>query len=289
MLASLNLHALIHQYLFEQPYNLNYEEPCTNQDVVKFSQSYSMFSTNKLGVLREIEDEEGLITILGEVPEEVTVLIICQLDKRKKLYKWLKKQKFILEIPIYKRDELCKWIQGIAAKHNTKLTLKDAGLILNRTSTDDMYNIKQEVEKLCFMNMPVTPDLINKVVKKTITAVSFNLTNAMLAKDISTSLITLSEIGSSTDTIIPLIALLNKNFSTIRSLRNTSETTLKESGIDSFTLRNLRVYARDTKLYTDDNLVEYIKITEKAEFDLKNGVDPKVVIEKLIFNVTRRC
>lgn len=27
MLASLNLHALIHQYLFEQPYNLNYEEP----------------------------------------------------------------------------------------------------------------------------------------------------------------------------------------------------------------------------------------------------------------------
>ena len=268
--------------------DLNYSEPYTNSNVMEFTQSFSLFATNKLGVIKEIEDEEGLIKVLEMVPDEVTILIVCQLDKRKKLYKWLKKQKFIKEISVYTREGLCKWIQEIGAENNTKLTLKDAGLILNRTSTADMNNIKQEVIKLCYMKMPISPELINKVVKKTITSVSFDLTNAMLAKDIGTSLVTLSEIGSDVNTLIPLIALLNKNFSTIRSLRKTSETTLKESGIDGYTLKNLRPYSRDTRLYTDANLVEYIKATEKSEFDLKNGVDPKNVIEKLIFMVTRR-
>lgn len=267
--------------------DLDYCEPETTDEILNFSQSYSMFSATKIMVIKKIENEEEMSNLLSSISSDVIMLIIAPLDKRKKLYKKLKKEKYVEEIPVLDRKDLCSWIQGICEQYNQKISLKNAGLILDRTTTENMYNIQNEVLKLCDMNKDIDETLICNVIRKTITAVGFDLTNNMLSKNVSGSLNVLSEISTEVGDIIPLIALLNKNFSVIKSLRKTSQTTLREAGIDQYTLKNLSVYARNKSLYTDEELTKYIKLTEQADFDIKNGVSGKSVIEKLIFEMLK--
>lgn len=265
--------------------DMDYLETKNLEQLENFVNSYSLFSPIKIAVVKELEDEK-LIKIFENVGDDLLIIMASPLDKRKKLYKWLSKKKFIKDIPIYKKVELINWIKELGVKWNCKITNDMANEILKLTGENDMYNIEQEVYKLTCMNTKLTKELIQTVVRKSSMVVSFDLTNSILKKDLNKSLSILQELIEKNETMIPIIALLNKNFSVIRSLKEVDDSVLKESGIDYYTLKNLRPYAYDKKLYTNAELERYIKLTEKADFELKNGVDEKLIMEKLIISIS---
>lgn len=267
--------------------DLNYLEPKSMNDLENFTETYSLFSNQKIAIIKNIEDEK-LIPIFENLSDDITILLINTLDKRKKLYKWLSKNKKLKDISTYNKSNLIKWIQELGIEFNSKITISNANEILDRTGENDMYNIKQEVLKLCCMKEKITSTLINCVISKSSLVVSFDLTNSILKKDLSKSLKILNELIEKNEQMIPIVALLNKNFSVIKSLKQVNDTVLKESGIDFFTIKNLRPYSKDNTFYTQKELEKYIDLTEKADFELKNGLDPKLIIEKLIISISMK-
>lgn len=267
--------------------DLNYLEPKSIDELNNFSETYSLFNDNKIAIIKNIEDE-NLIKVLENSLDNVNIFLVSPIDKRKKLYKWLSKNKYIEDIPVYNKSKLLEWIQELGYKNNCKISNNAANEIIKLTGENDMYNIEQEVYKLICMNEKITSELVKKVVTKSSILVSFDLTDAILKKNISKSLTILNYLISKNESMIPIIALLNKNFSVIRSLKEVDDTTLKQSGIDYFTLKNLRPYAKDNILYDDKKLEKYINLTEKADFYLKNGLEEKLILEQLIISISMK-
>lgn len=269
--------------------DLNYLETKSLEELVNFSQTYNMFNDNKVAIIKDIENED-LIKFLDDfkTDNQYCIILTSTLDKRKKLYKWLSKNKLVHNIPNYTKASLIEWIKALGEENNCKITNIAATEVIKLTGESDMYNIAQEVYKLCCMNEKITKELVNEVVSKSSMVVSFDLTDAIIKKDISKSLSILNELISKNESMIPIVALLNKNFSVIRSLKEVDDTTLKQSGIDYMTLKILKPYAKNNNLYNSKELDKYIDLTEKADFDLKNGLIEKEVVEKLIISISMR-
>lgn len=269
--------------------DLNFLETKNSEELIDFSETYSMFGNNKVAVVKDFENEE-LIKVLENFKdnEEYCIFLVSTLDKRKKLYKWLSKNKYVENISNYSKTKLIEWIKELGEDNGCKITNVVANEIIKLTGETDMYNISKEVFKLCCMNEKITKELVNEVVTKSSIVVSFDLTDAILKKDLSKSLTILSELISKNECMIPMVSLLNKNFSIIRSLKEVDDTTLKRSGIDYYALKNLKPYAKDKDFYANEELEKYISLTEKADFDLKDGLEPQSIVERLIISVSMK-
>lgn len=266
----------------ENKSDLNYLEPKTVLEVKDFVNSYSFFETqNKLGILNNLDDND-LIDILKDIPDNVTLLLVGNFDAKKKLYKYLKQNKLIEDIKPFDKKGLTNWIKDFGKEHNTKITLENAAHIISLTGENDMYNIQNEVLKLCMLGTPITKEFIYKVVAKSLLVNAFNLTNAILYKDITNSLEILNCLIKDNQSMIPLLSLINKNFCIIQSLIEGNETALSTIKINPWVIKNLRPYK---KSFSKEKLEGYIRLCQSLDFDLKNGYEPKLVMERLILNI----
>lgn len=258
--------------------DLNYLEPNNIKDLKEFLNYQSFFSTNKLVLLKNFEFEE-LIDVLESIKdlEDVLVIIYGEMDKRSKLYNFLKKGKFIEDIKVYDKKSLMNWIVEIGKKYNTKITLSNASKILDLTGEENMFNIQQEVLKLIFVREPITPELIKEVVTQSLLVTSFDFTDALFTRDISKALKIISLLKE--DNLIPLLALVNKNLCILQSLSTLNSENFKDLGVNPFMLKKVRSF----KNYNKEDLSHLIELCQQLDFDLKNSVDSKLVIDQLIF------
>lgn len=265
----------------EDDNDLRYLKAKTIDDLNNFFDTFSFFEEDKLALVEGIENEE-FITIIDAIPDNVTLLIKGTLDKRKKVYKYLKKNKYILDIKSLSKKDLCNWIVEECNLLNVSISSSLAMRILSLTGEVDMYNIYNQLVKLAYMRVPVTEELIDKVVTKSLLINAFDLTNAILHQDVNESLKIINDLISNSQEMIPLLALINKNFCIIKSLNEVNEEELKDIGVNTFVIKNLRDYK---KVFSNEELEKYIELIQKLDYDLKNGYDPKMVMENLILNI----
>lgn len=262
--------------------DMNYLITKSTYELTNFVNTFSFFDQgNKLAIVKEVESEE-LIPIIENLPDNVTLIILNDLDKRKKLYKYLKKNNHVLVLNPLNKKDLSNWIVDTAKDFGCEISLKNAQHIIELTGETDMYNILHQVEKISFMKEKVTANLIDKIVDKSLLVNSFELTNAILYKDLTNALSTLDKLIKNNTEMIPLLSLINKNFCIIKSLTEVSESDLKEIGINPYVIKNLRPFVNS---FSIESLNEYIELCQSLDFDLKNGYEPKMVMERLILNI----
>ncbi|UNY98177.1 DNA polymerase III subunit delta [Zhouia spongiae] len=141
------------------------------EEVVSNAKRFPMMAERQVVILKEaqelsrtIEKFEGYI----ENPQPTTVLVICYkyktIDKRKKLYKALKKADALFESKKLYENQVPDWIRRVLAGKNYSISVKASQMLVEFLGTD-LGRINNELEKLQIIlpgGTEITPEIIEE-------------------------------------------------------------------------------------------------------------------------------
>lgn len=138
-------------------------------------------------------DNSGLFKSGGEKmaeylsePNETAFFVFneSEVDKRSKLFKTVQSKGYTTEFAIQDESTLKRWIAGMLAKDDKKITENTLQLLLTKTGTD-MDNIQMELEKLicyCMDREVITDADVEAVCTTRISSHIFDMINAIADK-----------------------------------------------------------------------------------------------------------
>ena len=116
-------------------------------------------------------------------PNETTFFVFTEseVDKRSKLYKAVTAKGYAAEFTVQDESTLKRWIAGVLAKEEKKITENTVQLLLSKTGTD-MENIQSELEKLicyCMDRDIITEEDVEAICTTRISNHIFDMINAI--------------------------------------------------------------------------------------------------------------
>lgn len=118
-----------------------------------------------------------------KVPCETTFFVFTEseVDKRSKLFKAVHDKGYAAEFSVQDENTLLRWIAGLLAKENKKISQNTAQFFLEKTGTD-MENIQMELEKLicyCADREVVTSEDVEAICTTRVSNHIFDMINAL--------------------------------------------------------------------------------------------------------------
>lgn len=240
------------------------------------------FMSEKKMLLLKVTDEEETAKLLSNVSDFCCIIITDELDKRKKLYKTIQKVGEVIELKPYDEYQMIDWIIETGDKMGVKIPKNAAKRMIEICGITDMYLIYNEIIKVASAvntGEKVTVDLINQVVTKTPEYNSFVLTDAISKKDKKEAYKIIKVLAEQNEYLPMILAMVNRNFAILRMLKTMKENKIKEAGIHPYTIKLLKPYAQNYTIEQLDNLMD---ICQQVDFDMKNGVNHRIALEKII-------
>jgi DNA polymerase-3 subunit delta len=176
------------------------------------------------------EETEKLVDYLKDVPP-FTCLIFYEedIDKRLRIYKTVNKSGLVVEFPYQKPVDLTKWVIKVAKAYKKKISMDTASILVER-SGQEMTEILNEIEKLVAYTAErklITIDDVKEVCNTSIKSRIFDLTDAIVAKDVAGSLKYLDDMLTLREPIPMIIFMIARQFRQILQVK-----ILMENGAD---------------------------------------------------------
>lgn len=159
------------------------------KDIIDVCKTLPFFAQKRLvimentGFLKSSNDE--LADYIKHIPDYLVVVMVEKdVDKRNKVYKAVDSVGYICEMKPQTTATLEKWIAGLLAKDNLKISREACDLILDKTGAGMDY-IRQETEKLvsyCQGRDVVTVEDVEKVCATQTTSHIFDMISAIANK-----------------------------------------------------------------------------------------------------------
>ena len=159
------------------------------KDIIDVCETLPFFAQKRLvimentGFLKSSNDE--LADYIKHIPDYLVVVMVEKdVDKRNKVYKAVDSVGYICEMKPQTTAALEKWIAGLLAKDNLKISREACDLILDKTGAGMDY-IRQETEKLvsyCQGRDVVTVEDVEKVCATQTTSHIFDMISAIANK-----------------------------------------------------------------------------------------------------------
>ncbi|TGV04032.1 DNA polymerase III subunit delta [Flavivirga rizhaonensis] len=131
-----------------------YGRDVTVEDIVSNAKRYPMMAEYQVVIVKEAQDLSRTIEKLApytENPQPTTVLVVNykykKIDKRKALYKTLKKTGVIYESKKLYENQVADWIRRVLSPKNYSISPKAAQMLVEFLGTD-LSKINNELEKL---------------------------------------------------------------------------------------------------------------------------------------------
>jgi DNA polymerase-3 subunit delta len=141
------------------------------EDIVANAKRFPMMAEHQVVIVKEAQDLSRTIEKLVDYaknPQPSTVLVINykykKIDKRKALYKTLKKTGVIFESKKLYENQVSDWIRRVLAPKNYSITPKAAQMLVEFLGTD-LSKINNELEKLQIIlpkDTQITPEAIEE-------------------------------------------------------------------------------------------------------------------------------
>ena len=152
-------------------------------------QGATLFAPARLVIIKNIGANkpmlEPLTEALGSVADDTTVVVAdAALDKRTKLFKFLKAHSSFKEFPMLGDVQLASWLQGEATRLGGALGSREARYLIDRAGRDQ-WRLANELEKLVSFAPEVTAAGIDQLVDATPEGTVFELLDAALAGNVS--------------------------------------------------------------------------------------------------------
>ncbi|WP_340198513.1 DNA polymerase III subunit delta [Ascidiimonas sp. W6] len=140
-------------------------------EIASNAKRYPMMAERQVVIVKEAQDLSRTIenlTSYVENPQPTTVLVFCYkyktIDKRKKLYKALKKGGVLFESKKLYENQVGEWIRRVLGGKKYTISHKAAQMLVEFLGTD-LGKINNELEKLQLVVKPdtqITPELIEE-------------------------------------------------------------------------------------------------------------------------------
>lgn len=148
-----------------------YGRDVTIEDIVGNAKRYPMMAERQVVIVKEAQDLSRTIEKLvayAENPQPTTVLVVNykykKLDKRKALYKTLKKAGVVYESKKLYENQVSEWIRRVLSPKDYTITPKAAQMLVEFLGTD-LSKIDNELNKLQIIlpkGSQITPDHIEE-------------------------------------------------------------------------------------------------------------------------------
>lgn len=237
------------------------------------------FFAEKKMLLLDTADNEETAEALTNVSDFCSIIIINKLDKRKKLYKTIQKVGEIIELTPYNENQMINWIIETGSKMGAKIPKNAAKRMVEICGLSDMHFTYNEIIKLVSTGDEITVDLVNKVVSRTPEYNSFILTDAISKKDKQEAYQIIKVLAEKNEYLPMVLSMVNRNFAVLRMIKTMKDGEIKEAGIHPYTIKLLKPHAQN---YTVEQLDKLMEICQQIDFDMKNGANHRIALEKII-------
>lgn len=141
------------------------------EDIISNAKRYPMMAEHQVVIVKEAQDLSRTIEKLAayaENPQPTTILVVNykykKIDKRKALYKALKKSGVVYESKKLYENQVADWIRRVLSPKGYTITPKAAQMLVEFLGTD-LSKINNELEKLQIIlpkDSQITPEVIEE-------------------------------------------------------------------------------------------------------------------------------
>ncbi len=263
------------------------------EDIVGNAKRYPMMAERQVVVVKEAQHLSRTIenlTSYAANPQPSTVLVLCykynKLDKRKKLYKAIKKSGVVLESKKLYENQVADWIKNVLKSRGYDITFKASNLLVEFLGTD-LGKIDKELEKLCLVvpkGSQITPEAIEVNIGISKDYNNFELKRAIGEGDVvkATRIINYFGQNPKENPFVLTITLLYSFFNqllTYHGLNDQSPKNVSKAlGIRPYFVEEIQIAARNFPMRRVSGI-----ISELRELDLKGkGVGASISQQDLL-------
>lgn len=268
------------------------------ETILNIAETIPFFAERRILVIRESHffekagrkvEGEKLLSFIKEIPESTCILFVEEkVEKNNKLYKEILKQGKVVWFDYLSENDLRKWFILEAKKRGYEIDIKTAVYFMQNI-TQDMYMMKNELEKLCaFQNEEkhITIAHIQAVSSPSLETKIFNLVRAVGEGDPHTAIQIYKQLlleKQSPYLIWSLITTQFRNIVLVTLFQKHGKTNVeieKMVGIRNFVVKQC---ATQGKRFSEETLKKMLKDCLNTEMNIKNGlVKEELAVEILI-------
>ena len=259
------------------------------EEVISLADTMPFFGERRLILLEDTgffkTAQERLAEYFPQIPE-TTVLVFAEsaVDKRNRLYKWVKEHGLIADAERQESKDLASWGARILKNAGKKITSSDMNEFLERTGTD-MGTIRNELDKLIAYTgerSVVTAEDIRAITTVTLNDRIFELTGAMASGDVDLTLEIYADLLALRTPPAAILSQITRQFNQMMAA--------KEAGSASAAAKALHVsewiakkILRQAGSYTAGELRRMLEASINMEEDFKSGrIGDRMAVELLV-------
>ena len=280
-----------------------YGSDITVDDIVANAKRFPMMSERQVVIIKEAQELSRTIEQLykyAENPQPSTVLVINykykKIDKRKALYKTIKKSGIVFESKKLYENQVADWIRRVLSPKQYSITPKAAQMLVEFLGTD-LSKINNELEKLQSIipkGTQITPELIEKNIGISKDFNNFELQNAVGQRDVLKvhRIINYFAQNPKDNPMIVTVSLLNNFFTQLlkyHGLENKQERSVASNlGVNPYFVKDYISAAHNYPMRKVSQIISILR-----EFDVKskgvgsNAVPQGELLKELLVKIMR--
>ncbi len=261
-----------------------YGKDVTIEDIVGNAKRYPMMAERQVVIVKEAQHLSRTIENLvsyAKNPQLTTVLVVCykykKLDKRKPLYKTIKKEGVVFESAILRDYQIASWIQNAGKNVGFTIPQKSAMLLAEHLGTD-LGRIASELNKLKLMlpeGTEISPAHIEEHIGISKDYNNFELKKAIGERNVlkATKIINYFAQNPKDNPFVLTVTLLNMFFTQLLQYHGLMDHSPKNVAsnlrINPYFVNEIQIAARNYPMKKVSQVISHLR-----EMDLKSkGVD----------------
>lgn len=256
-------------------------------ETMPFFQDRRLILLEDTGFLKKASDD--FLKILKSLPDTTVIIMVEQdVDKRNKVYKYIKDHGYICECTSPDEKALMNWSAALLSRRGKKIRKNDLSYLLSLTSTN-MYQLKNELEKLADYvgdREVIEKNDIDEIITVEITNKIFEMVSAIAEGHQKKAVVLYEHLLALKEPPMRILFLIARQFQfmlqmkNMKELRKTSQEMGKAAGLAPFIAEK---YARSARGFTEESLKENLERCALAEEQVKTGqLGDRMAVELLI-------
>lgn len=261
-------------------------------ETMPFFQDRRLILLEDTGFLKKASDD--YLEVLKTLPDTTVIVMVEQeVDKRNKVYKYIKDHGYICECTAPGEKQLMNWCAGLLAKRGKKIRANDLSYLLSITS-NDMYQLKNEIEKLAdYMGdrEVIEKKDIDEIITVEITNQIFDMISAMAAKNQKKAMELYDHLLALKEPPMRILFLIARQFhqmllaKDMKGLGKSSAEIGKAAGLSPYIAEK---YARQANSFKKETLIANLEECALTEEKVKTGQwKDQVAVEMLIIKFSK--
>ena len=271
-------------------YNLN--EQSINE-VIEEASMVGLFSSNKLIICdncyfltseKQKDNKEDLLELekyIDKPFDDVTIVFIVKeekLDERKKIVKSLKKVSSVIECNSLQSHDLYNYINNYFKENGYKIEISLVRLLVDKVKYD-LSNIINECDKLMLYkdeDKVIKKEDIDNLIRENFQDNVFELTNAILEKNIEKKIKIYKDLLLLGEEPIKLIVMVSNQFRLLLQVK-----LMVKHGYKQIDMANIikehpyRIKLALNSNYSQKEIIDNLKKLYQLDYDIKNGIIDK--------------